>query len=503
MEVWLQQLFAWLPDGPFYYGLVGLIAFVESLALVGIFCPGSVIAVFTGFLAANGKGDFALLVAVSSSGAIGGDLVSYFLGARYGQQLLSRPLFLRHRELFAKAEAFFYAHGGKSIFLGRFVGFLRPFIPFIAGSARMRPLPFTLFVFASGILWGLAYPGLGYLGGASWKLVELWFDRFSLFLLILIVLFVLNALFWRKLAPHLAVAGRWLWRHLAARSSAFVQSPAAQQLARRYPRLCAFCSERFSLAYGSGLYLTAGLVVSTLFAWLFLLTAANSPRLLALDRSLYTLVQSTRHPWADHAMVAITTLANGTVVLCVGFLLFLWLLLRNRDFSALILLVGIGGGELLVAVLKLVYARSRPEPLIAALQLDSAGLPSGHAFSALVLSGLCVYFLLGDFVHWRDRLGLVIGASLLSSLIGFSRIYLGLHWTTDVFAGFALAALWLTFLITACEIRRRYGGEFPWQQGYEPLHLRPFQRRLVLIVAALGVAALSAWEVVQNLRVLP
>lgn len=503
MEAWLQQFFSWLPDGPLYYTLFGTISFLESLAVVGIVVPGSVLIVFAGFLAANGKGDFATLMAVTTIGAIAGDLLSYLLGARLGPRLMALPFFQHRQLLFRNAEDFFIAHGGKSVFLGRFVGFLRPFIPFVAGSARMRPLPFTLYVVVSGILWGIAYPGLGYLFSASWKLVELWFDRFSLFLLAVLGLFALNMLFWRYLVPRLAARTTWLRQRLHATFSAWRQSTTAQALAARYPRGWTFWAERFSLAYGSGLYLTVGLVCSALFAWLFLLLATRSPRLLELDRSIYQLLQGLRHPWADQLMILVTTLASGSVILTFSAFLLLWLLLRNRDFFALILVCGVGGGELLVYILKLAYARPRPEPFIAALHASSASLPSGHAFAALVLSGLTVYFLLGEVGRWHNRLGLVISASLLASFIGFSRVYLGLHWASDVFAGFALAALWLTFLITASEIRRRYGGEFPWRSGFEPLHLRTATRRLILALAAAAGAALIARILLQSVSSLP
>jgi len=503
VETWLQQFFSWLPDGPLYYLLFGIISFLESLAVVGIVVPGSVVIVFSGFLAANGKGDLSLLIAVSAFGAIAGDLLSYLLGARFGPRIMAISFFQRRQALFQQAEIFFVVHGGKSVFLGRFVGFLRPFIPFIAGGARMRPLPFTLYAVVSGILWGLAYPGLGYLFGASWKLVQLWFGRFSLFLGILLLLIVLNTLFWSKVAPRCAprIAAAWQWT--VRQWLLFLDTSLVQSLLRRFPRTTFFLAQRFSLTRGSGLYLTVGLLCSALFAWLFLLLSTSSSRLLTLDRSIYELLQGMRHPRADQVMVLVTTLASGTAILIFGTLLLIWLLLRNRDFSALILLCGIGGGELLVYVLKLAYARPRPEPFIAALHATSASLPSGHAFAALVLSGLGAYFLLGEVGRWHNRLGLLISASLITTLIGFSRVYLGLHWASDVLAGFALAALWLTFLITACEIRRRYGGEFPWRSGFEPLNLRAGTRYLILALAATGAAALMVQILLQSLKSLP
>jgi undecaprenyl-diphosphatase len=197
METWLLDIFDWLPSGGAYYALICGISFIESLAVIGIFCPGSILIVFAGFLAAHGKGSYTVLVAVSTGGALAGDLLSYLLGARFGSAFTNLGLMRKRKELLHKSQIFFVEHGGKSVFFGRFVGFLRPFIPFVAGTAQMRPGVFFLYALVSGILWGIAYPGLGYFFGASWKLVRLWTGRFSLLLTILLVVIILNGLFWK------------------------------------------------------------------------------------------------------------------------------------------------------------------------------------------------------------------------------------------------------------------------------------------------------------------
>jgi len=73
----------------------------------------------------------------------------------------------------------------------------------------------------------------------------------------------------------------------------------------------------------------------------------------------------------------------------------------------------------------------------------------------------------------------VVGGSFLTLLIGFSRLYLGVHWFSDVVGGYVLAAAWLTILITACEMRLRYGGEFPWREAAP--HLFSYRTRLFIL----------------------
>jgi undecaprenyl-diphosphatase len=186
METWLQQFFELLPSGANYYFLIGLIAFGESLVAVGLLLPGSTLCVFAGFLALHGKGDILTLVIVAAIGSFLGDFLSYLLGARFGGSLLKTRLLARRLDMVRHAEIFFAEHGGKSVFFGRFFGPIRGFIPFVAGGAGMRPGAFLAYAFISAILWGLAYPGVGYLAGVSWQNVQRWTGRFSIIIALLL-----------------------------------------------------------------------------------------------------------------------------------------------------------------------------------------------------------------------------------------------------------------------------------------------------------------------------
>lgn len=202
MEYWLRNFFDWLPDGPAYYLLAGTVALLESLTGVGLLVPGTILTVFAGFLAYHGKGDFSLLFAAAAGGALLGDFLSYWLGGRLGASIIRSRLLRRRTDLLRRAEIFFTVHGGKSIFFGRFVGPLRGFIPFIAGCTRMPPGQFFPYTLISALLWGAIYPGLGYLGGASWQKATLWTGRLGLLIGMLLILFLLNLFIWKKVSPH-------------------------------------------------------------------------------------------------------------------------------------------------------------------------------------------------------------------------------------------------------------------------------------------------------------
>jgi len=199
MEPWLHELFAWLPSGAVYYLLIVLVAYGESLVAVGLLLPGSTICVCAGFFALHGQGEIVPLIASAAVGAFLGDFTSFWLGARYGISLLKQPLIRKHLDNVLQAEQFFRNHGGKSVFFGRFFGPIRGIVPFIAGSSRMHVGSFLGFALTSALLWGLAYPGLGYLAGASWQNVQLWSARLSLLIGLGLAAIIITILVRRKL----------------------------------------------------------------------------------------------------------------------------------------------------------------------------------------------------------------------------------------------------------------------------------------------------------------
>lgn len=303
MQLFLENLVTVLPGGNLYYLLIGTIALLESIVLVGLLVPGSTLVLLVGFLAAHGKGEVTMIAISAFTGAFLGDLSSYFLGSRFGTPLLHSKPFKKRLSLIRKAEIFFTRHGGKSLFLGRFAGPLRGSIPFVAGCASMLPGTFIRNTLVSCILWGIAYPGLGYLGAASWKKVQLLTGQFSLLLATLVVLFIINSLFWKKLFPRIMKRTGSLWTRLTASWQTFIHRPVIIALSERFPSLWNFVADRFSLKKGSGLYLTCGFTFSALFAGLFFWLLNSFELISRVDQKIYTLLGQLHHPLADRLML--------------------------------------------------------------------------------------------------------------------------------------------------------------------------------------------------------
>jgi len=133
--------------------ILGLVAFGESLILVGLFFPATAIMLFTGGLIQKGVLDPTAVIACSIAGAVLGDIVTYWIGRRIGPGVVHHWPLNRDRTAVARARLFFRKYGFLSIFIGRFLGPVRSTIPLVAGIMRMRHLTFQIANVTSAIAW--------------------------------------------------------------------------------------------------------------------------------------------------------------------------------------------------------------------------------------------------------------------------------------------------------------------------------------------------------------
>jgi membrane-associated phospholipid phosphatase len=118
-------------------------------------------------------------------------------------------------------------------------------------------------------------------------------------------------------------------------------------------------------------------------------------------------------------------------------------------------LAAVAGSAVLNRLLKGLFERPRPHFDHPLLIETSYSFPSGHAMESFVVYGMLAYFAVLALRTWESRVGVVFGAALLVVLIGFSRMYLGVHYLSDVLAGYAAGGGWLSTLITGAETIRR------------------------------------------------
>jgi undecaprenyl-diphosphatase len=165
-----------------------IVALAESLAFVGLFVPGAAIIPLMGFLAFKGYFDVNLIFIVAFLGAISGDAISYYLG-RYGSRFFKdKDKFEEKKESYLKrGQRFFQDHGGKSVFFARFFFPLRPVIPFVAGTMKMKSGRFFLWNIVGAFFWTAFYVYLGFFFGHVWEQVKKWTEVGAIVLLAIIL----------------------------------------------------------------------------------------------------------------------------------------------------------------------------------------------------------------------------------------------------------------------------------------------------------------------------
>lgn len=386
MGPWLDSVTGWLTVNPQWLAVaVFIVACVECLAIAGLIVPGTVLLFAIAVLAGSGALSLGETLLLGLLGGLLGDLMSYFLGRHFHQNIRRLPGLRHHPEWMSAAENYFQRYGIASLLVGRFIGPLRPMLPMVAGMCDM---PFPRFAAVSVLAaagWTVAYLLPGWATGAAFRLP----------------------------LPE----GFWPQAGVVIGSIAVMIGLSVNSSLRRHRHATA-------LIAGIGLVILIGLFIGFRY-------------LTAFDQGLMALVQEHRSPTLDEIAVTFTLIGEFRNMLIFSTLVTGLLLLARQWRQAIF-----AGGTMLLTSLantgsKHFFARVRPEILTD--PLTSYSMPSGHASGAFALF-LSLAILAGRGQPPRLRLTWLLLGCLPALAIALSRVYLGAHWPSDIVAGAMLAA---------------------------------------------------------------
>lgn len=386
MGPWLDGLTGWLTTNPQWLAAaVFIVACIECLAIAGLIVPGTVLLFAVAVLAGSGALSLGETLLLGFVGGLLGDLVSYFLGRRFHQNIRRLPGLRHHPEWMAGAEAYFQRYGTASLLVGRFIGPLRPMLPMVAG---MFDMPFPRFAAISMLAaagWTVAYLLPGWATGAAIRLP----------------------------LPE----GFWPQAGVVVGSIVVLIGLSINSTLRRH-RSATVLITAMSFAILAGMFI-------------------GYRYLNQFDQGLMTLIQEHRSSAVDSAAVLVTRLGDFRTLLFASSLLTILLLVARQWRHAIF-----AGGALLCTSLantgtKWLFARVRPEVLTDPLTTFS--MPSGHSSGSFAFF-LTLAVLAGRGQPPRMRLTWLLVGCLPAMAIAISRVYLGAHWPTDVLAGAMLAA---------------------------------------------------------------
>jgi undecaprenyl-diphosphatase len=423
--------------GAWTYLLVALFAYAETGAFVGLLVPGETVMILGGAVAGQGVINVYLVIAIAWLMAFLGDTTSFFVGRRLGRDFLRHngPRFGISHERLDQIDDYFSRHGGKTIFIGRFVGFVRAFAPFVAGSSGMPYRGFVPYSVLGTGLWVSSAIVIGYLFSRSIDTVLAYAGK-GAFLLGTVIVVIVGIVALRRhfrVEENRRAAGRWMERHVATRWLVL--------LTRRFRPQLQFLWDRVTPGGTFGLEFTslmAAFAVAAFVLIAYTVIVGEDPGPTPGDMTAADVVESLQAGWLVDIAKAVTALGSAAVVLPLAAICAVALGVANRWAEVGVLAAGLL--LTIVGVHEIKDAVDRPRPVGGLVDASGSSFPSAHAAYSTFYVWLAVTIVL------RLRPGMTRGALVvvagiaIAALVGLSRVYLGVHYLSDVNAGWALGA---------------------------------------------------------------
>lgn len=420
--------------GDWTYLLVGVFAFLETGAFVGLVAPGETIVVLAGAVAGQGTTSVFVTIAVVWGSAFAGDSASFLIGRRLGRDFVMRH---GHRvrvtpERFRQVERYFRRHGGKTILIGRFLGLVRALAPFIAGSSGMRYGQFVPYSVLGTGLWSVAFTLVGYFAAQSIdRAAELAGRGTFLFAVVVVAI----------------VAIVWVIRFLREpeNRAGIVEGMERNRLLRPLVAAGRVVRPQARFLWGritpGGLGLEFTALLAALSVSLYVLIAytvivSGDPGPTGVDDTAISFMPDARVSWLTDFNEFLTHLGSAPVVLSVALLAAIGFVYARRWQELWVLVVAMLIIVVGTDVMKEAVGRARPAGGL--VSVGNLAFPSAHASYSTIYAALAVTIVVRLRPGLTNAAAIVLGGIALTAAVGLTRVYLGVHYLSDVFAGWAL-----------------------------------------------------------------
>ena len=423
--------------GAWTYLLVGVFAFAETGAFVGLVVPGETVMLLGGAVAGQGAIDIYLLIAIAWFSAWAGDTTSFFIGRRLGREFVLKhgPRFGIGHERFEKVEDYFSRHGGKTIFIGRFISLVRAFAPFIAGSSGMRYRAFVPYSILGTGLWASAHILVGYFFSRSIESAAKYAGRgaFVLATTIVVIVAIVTAVRFLRVKENRRRVVAWMEQQGATRWLV--------TLTRRFRPQLQFLWERVTPGGTFGLEFTSLMAVFAVSVFVLVAYTGivnGEPGPTPGDTTAIEIAEKLRTDWLVHFAKVFTYLGSSALTGALAFVAAVLLVARQRWAELGVLLGGVV--LIFVGVHEIKDAVDRPRPGGGLIGVSGSSFPSAHAAYSTFYVWLAVTIVMRLRPGMARGALVVVAGIVLTALVGLSRVYLNVHYLSDVSAGWALGA---------------------------------------------------------------
>jgi undecaprenyl-diphosphatase len=405
LKLFLEILASW------GYVFLLVITICESLPLLGVVIPGGFIVLAAGFFIKTGVFHWMPTFFVVCIGSIVGNVIGYYIGRKYGESFLLRfgkYIFFQPKH-FEKTKVLLHTHPGKAIIGGHFYSLTRALVPFAAGSMGISSLRFFTLTTIGTCLWVGIYIPVGYLFGQGFELASKY----------------LGYIFIGAVVVSIAVVYLYRWvNHFVQKNKHFTDRYQV------YP-------------------LIANLISIAVFAKI-LESVTVGEHIIRIDRYSNQFVDTIRFESITTFFIWITNIATPVNLFIISVALTVYFAYKHRWYYELLLPLALIGGTISTILIK--YLVEQERPVFSLIRVYDFSFPSGHATLSTIFFLLMIYFFYKKIERRWLRILYVSVNIFALVLVSFSRIYLDVHWLSDVVAGFALGVFWVSLAMILLEV---------------------------------------------------
>lgn len=360
------------------------------------FIPGEAMMSYFGYLGLSRAGfNIFYSIIFAAAGTFTGSMIAWFIGYRFGEKVvlkIGKPMHIT-KEGLDKASLSFNKHRASLIIFSKFVPGFRHLVPYLSGISRVDAGTYISLNLISSIFWCTSFIGLGSVLGNKWRTIVNLAKAYSL---IIILLFIFILIVIRYFKQHQVII--------------------------------------FTIAFPFLLFIK-------------LCEDVIKQELTVFDDNVYNFVARFITPDMTYFMKFLTYCASGPVLISLTIIIFIALHKnRKRLYYGWLIVINLVASLMLNEIFKVIFHRQRPD-ILRLIDITGYSFPSGHSMVSICFYGLIAYLLYKNLkTRWKYPIVFLLAILILS--IGISRIYLGVHYASDVIGGFSAGLAWLAVFIT-------------------------------------------------------
>lgn len=378
------------------YGNLGIIISL-ILEFLGLPIPGEPLMTFWGYLTWKSPNGLFILAAIYAIiGAFLGSVLAYVIGFKYGEKFLmkyGKYIFIT-RDKLEYTETMVNKNKVILLLFSRYIPGVRHIVPYLSGISKMKLSSFLFYNLIGATIWCISFIGLGFVLGENWNKIEI-VETSYLYIFALLIVFIYIVI-------------KYFSKHKKA------------------------------------------IFTITFPVLLFIKLSEDLIRneLAVFDQSIYAYLSTYISKSTTVILIAVTYMGSAQVLILVALLSYL-ILRKSKNYALYgkTIAVNLAATWIFNEVFKVIFHRQRPD-ILRLVDVIGFSFPSGHSMVSLSFYGLILYFIYKNMENGFKKYLFVTFFSLLILFIGISRIYLGVHYASDVLAGFSAGFAWLAIYIT-------------------------------------------------------